>query len=208
MPNILRDCAAAVAIEMAAAIGFLTVSLLALVEVGVMQVQYRQGDHGYAVFSDLIQTHQGDMTCAQVGAYFDIAFTAFLAGNPAASDTMIETGANNNAGSDEFRLRLAGVRVGREDDEFVARVQWHARMAGATHFQLGDEVILPDELLIDNQFYLILQGRTHVVPVFTFLTGGRDQVFGRDIDEQIFLPRYSGSIEIIGPETSWCEHDA
>lgn len=207
MFKIWHNQAASVAIEMAAAIGFLTVGLLSLIEMGTMQIQFRQGDNAYAVFSDLVSSHQGDLSCSQLDSYYEIAFSAFKAGNPAAAATVNdEDNPDDRVGSEEFRLHLAGVRVEEENGDLAARVHWQVRFADTTQYVVDAEVTLPAELLIENQFYFLLQGRTHVTPLFSFLAVGSDGYFDVEVDEQIFLPRFVSNMALVGPQTNWCEY--
>ena len=199
----------AVAVEMAAVFGLLTVALLGLVEVGISQTQQKYADHAFAVFSELLMSHRGDVTCEQIDEYFTLAVQTFNTGNvgPEQSQGNFTSGSEQPK-SKPIRLRVAGVEIERDSNGSVRQVvKWHSRKDFSTEYSLGPQNILPTNLEIEGQFYFVVEGRTYLYPAFNLLSGGGEPLI-EDIEPHIFLPRYQSTTDMTGTKTSWCEFAA
>ncbi|MCB1883163.1 MAG: hypothetical protein KDG89_04065 [Geminicoccaceae bacterium] len=206
-PSPRPDEAGVVIVEMAAAIGLLALLLIGSTEVALLMTQKRKAELAHYVAGDLVSSHVGGFTCAQFRDYVAAAIAVYRAGNLGAS-----TGSANGAeaetevGTPEFRFRLAGVKVRREDGVLHARTAWTAEADLASDYALGADVVLPPEMMIEGQFYVLLDGRTYLRSPFHFFSTS-DGYFTVLANERVFVPRHQSSLMLSGPQDARCAYD-
>ena len=207
-PSSRRDEAGVVVLEMAVAIALLATLLIGSTEVALIMTQKRKAELAYYVAGDLVSSHIGVFTCAQLRDYVTAAIAVYRAGNMgAAPGSANGTDPEAEMGTPEFRFRLAGVKVRREYGVLHARIAWSAQADVSSDYALGADVDLPPEMMIEGQFYLLLDGRTYLRSPLHFFAASSG-TFMVIANERIFVPRHQSSLMLSGPQDARCAYDA
>lgn len=193
------DRSASIAVEMASATAFMVIALIGFVEAGIAKTQESFADHGYAVFGELVMSHEGPITCSDLDGYFRLAQQAYATGN-------IGNAMSAGDAPSPFALRVAGIEVLREGrhGRVEPKVMWHAHYDVDTDFALDETVSLPDALENESDFYILLEGRTRISSAFSFLVKAADELLIEREETRIITPRYQTKMIASGSSTTNC----
>ena len=206
MRDLFESTAGAVAVEMAAAIAFMTVALLGLTEVGIAYIQQKHAEHAFAVFAELMMSHQGDVTCRDIDDYFDLALEAYNTGIVGARAKPSKFNGSDSSRNNPFRVRLAGLSINRDQNGRLKQTtKWHARKDYGTDFSLGDGTVVSKSLEIEDQFYIVIEGKSILYPAFNFLFGSNATI-ANSIEPHVVVPRYQTTTLMTGRTTNTCEY--
>ena len=202
------DRSGAIAPEMAVCLAFMTIALLGLVEVGIAKTQEQYADHGYAVFGELVMSHEGDLACSDLDDYFQLALEAYTTGNIGGQGPQGDFSANSTS-NEPFAVRVAGVEVVRESSgNLRSSIAWHAFYDESTDFTVDQIFDLPSALETEGEFYLIVEGHTRIAPAFGFLFHGDDALVIHNFERQILTPRYQSKLTAAGRQSANCRFQA